>query len=375
MIAAWLLYEIVCRSPLGTSEAGLALFLYILLAGLTYAFAQTFSGRGTFIQIGALIGTIMVANVFVVIMPNQRKTVARLIAKKAPDPAWGEQAKQRSVHNNYLTLPVIFLMMGTHYPLFYATKYNWLIVAIVLAIGPLMRVFFNFRHANEGADWKKSPWWTWVVVALGVIAIGWLSGLGLRDNQRSEMPPAPKFAAVENIMQSRCSMCHAAEPVWLGIVKAPHDVLLDTPENIRKFAHLIEIHAVRSSAMPPGNITRNNAGRASFDRRLAKRRASPRMSDMKKYPRDLVGYGRTPARSALAGRRACRGAVRRQLRGRRREQYPARRRRVRSLSVRCAGRAAMAGQAAHEYRIDVRIRFARRASGGCGGCSPSATCR
>jgi uncharacterized membrane protein len=255
LIAAWLLYEIVCRSPLGDSEAGLALFLYILLAGLTYAFAQTFSGRGTFIQIGALIGTIMVANVFVVIMPNQRKTVARLIAKKAPDPAWGEQAKQRSVHNNYLTLPVIFLMMATHYPLFYATKYNWLIVAIVLAIGPLMRVFFNFRHTNEGADWKKSPWWTWVLVALGVIAIGWLSGLGLRDNQRSEMPPAPKFAAVENIMQSRCSMCHAAEPVWLGIVKAPHGVLLDTPDNIHKSAHLIEIHAVRSSAMPPGNIT------------------------------------------------------------------------------------------------------------------------
>jgi uncharacterized membrane protein len=255
LVAAWLLYEIVCRSPLGSSEAGLALFLYILLVGLTYAFAQTFSGRGAFIQIGALIGTIMVANVFVVIIPNQRKTVASLIAKKAPDSVWGEQAKQRSVHNNYLTLPVIFLMMGTHYPLFYATKYNWLIVAIVLAIGPLMRVFFNFRHANEGEDWKKSPWWTWGLVALGVIAIGWLSSLGLRDNQRSEMPPPPKFAAVESIMLSRCSMCHAAEPVWLGIHKAPHEVLLDTPENIRKFAHLIETHAVRSSAMPPGNIT------------------------------------------------------------------------------------------------------------------------
>lgn len=255
LAAAWLLYEVVCRSPLGSSEAGLAFFLYILLVGLTYAFAQTFSGRGTFIQIGALIGTIMVANVFVVIIPNQRKTVARLVARKAPDPAWGEQAKQRSVHNNYLTLPVIFLMVGTHYPLFYATKYNWLIVAIVLAIGPLMRVFFNFRHANEGEDWKKSPWWTWGLVALGVIAIGWLSSLGLRDDQRSEMPPPPKFAVVENIMLSRCSMCHAAEPVWLGIHRAPHEVLLDTPENIRKFAHLIETHAVRSSAMPPGNIT------------------------------------------------------------------------------------------------------------------------
>ncbi|MBK8007430.1 MAG: urate hydroxylase PuuD [Rhizobiales bacterium] len=256
LAGAWILYEIVCRSPLGKSEAGLSLFLYLLLVALSYAFAQTLSGRGMFVQIGALIGTIMVANVFVVIMPNQRKTVARLIAKKKPDAAWGEQAKQRSVHNNYLTLPVIFLMMGTHYPLFYATKYNWLIVAIVLAIGPLMRVFFNFRHANEGADWKKSPWWTWAVVALGVILIGWLSSLGLRDSQRSETPTsAPNFAVVENIVISRCSVCHAVQPVWLGIAKAPHNVLLDTPENIRKFAHLIETYSVRSIAMPPGNIT------------------------------------------------------------------------------------------------------------------------
>ncbi len=256
LAGAWLLYEIVCRSPLGKSEAGLALFLYLLVTALAYAFAQTLSGRGMFIQIGALTGTIMVANVFVVIIPNQRKTVARLIAGEAPDPAWGEQAKQRSVHNNYLTLPVIFLMMGTHYPLFYATKFNWLIVAIVLAIGPLMRVFFNYRHANEGADWRTNPWWTWAVVALGVIAIGWLSSLGLRDDQRSEMPAqAPAFAAVETIVISRCSMCHAAEPVWLGITKAPHDVLLDTPENIRKFAQRIDTHAVRSLAMPPGNIT------------------------------------------------------------------------------------------------------------------------
>ncbi len=256
LLGAWILYEIICRSPLGKSESGLALFLYLLVVALAYAFAQTLSGRGMFIQIGALIGTIMVANVFVVIMPNQRKTVARLIAGETPDASWGEQAKQRSVHNNYLTLPVVFLMMGTHYPLFYATKYNWLIVAIVLAIGPVMRVFFNFRHANEGADWKKSPWWTWGVVALGVIAIGWLSSLGLRDSQRSEIPATPpKLAEVENIVASRCAVCHAAQPAWLGIPKPPHNVLLDSAENIRKFADRIDTHAVRSIAMPPGNIT------------------------------------------------------------------------------------------------------------------------
>jgi uncharacterized membrane protein len=256
LAGAWILYEIVCRSPLGRSEGGLALFLYLMLVALSYAFAQTLSGRGMFIQIGALTGTIMVANVFAVIMPNQRKTVARLVAGETPDPAWGEQAKQRSVHNNYLTLPVIFLMMGTHYPLFYATKYNWLIVAVVLAIGPLMRVFFNYRHANEGADWKTNPWWTWAIVALGAILIWFLSSLGLRDSQRADVPTnAPAFAVVETIVTSRCMTCHSPQPNWSGIHKAPHGVLLDSPDNIRKFAHLIEIHAVRSIAMPPGNIT------------------------------------------------------------------------------------------------------------------------
>ena len=134
-----------------------------------------FSGRGAFTQIGALIGTIMVANVFVIIIPNQKKTVAALLAGKEPDPAWGEEGKQRSVHNNYLTLPVVFLMIANHYPLLFATRFNWLIVAIVLAIGPVIRHFFNSRHEGKG-----SPWWTWGVAAAGMIAVAWLSGAGPR---------------------------------------------------------------------------------------------------------------------------------------------------------------------------------------------------
>jgi len=207
-----------------------------------------FSGRGAFTQIGALIGTIMVANVFIIVIPNQKKTVAALLAGKTPDPRWGEEAKQRSVHNNYLTLPVVFLMISNHYPLMFATRFNWVIVAIVLAIGPVIRHFFNSRHEGKG-----SPWWTWGVAAAGMIAVAWLSGAG----PGGASPRAEKVdvKAAENTVLSRCSMCHRDEPLWPGVHAPPNGVVLDDPESIRRHARLIEINAVRSHAMPPGNIT------------------------------------------------------------------------------------------------------------------------
>ena len=248
LVLAWLFYEAPCRSPLGRHEVALALVGYVFLVGLTYAFTHVFSGRGAFTQIGALIGTIMVANVFIIVIPNQKKTVAALLAGKAPDPRWGEEAKQRSVHNNYLTLPVVFLMISNHYPLMFATRFNWLIVAIVLAVGPVIRHFFNSRHEGKG-----SPWWTWGVAAAGMIAVAWLSGAG----PGGTAPRAQKLdiKAAENTVLTRCSMCHRNEPLWPGIHAPPNGVVLDDPENIRRHARLIEINAVRSHAMPPGNIT------------------------------------------------------------------------------------------------------------------------
>jgi uncharacterized membrane protein len=249
LVAAWLLYEALCRSPLGRHEVALALVGYVFLVVLTWAFTHVFSGRGAFTQIGALIGTIMVANVFVIVIPYQKKTVDAMLAGKEPDPIWGQLGKQRSVHNNYLTLPVVFLMLSNHYPLFYATKYNWIIVAIVLAIGPIIRHFFNSRHEGKG-----SPWWTWAVAAAGMAAIAWLSAAG-SNIELGALPPAPKFKQVANIVISRCSMCHAAEPVWAGIPAAPEGVMLDSDEQIKLHAPLIDLVAVRSRAMPPGNIT------------------------------------------------------------------------------------------------------------------------
>jgi uncharacterized membrane protein len=250
LAVAWLAYEGLCRSPLGNHEVALALVGYVFLVALTFGFTHVFSGRGAFTQIGALIGTIMVANVFVIIIPYQKKSVAAMLAGKEPDPRWGALGKQRSVHNNYLTLPVVFLMLSNHYPLFYATRFNWLIVAIVLAIGPVIRHFFNSRHEGKG-----SPWWTWGVAAAGMAAVAWLSAAGPRTVTVGALPPTPKFADVSAIVMSRCAMCHAAEPVWAGLAAPPKGVLLDTDEHVRLHAPLIAAAAVRSDAMPPGNIT------------------------------------------------------------------------------------------------------------------------
>ena len=250
LVISWLIYEGLCRSPLGKHEVALALVGYVYLVALTYAFTHVFSGRGAFNQIGAVIGTIMVANVFIIIIPYQKKTVAAMLAGKEPDPIWGQFGKQRSVHNNYLTLPVVFLMLSNHYPLFFATRFNWVIVAIVLVIGPVIRHFFNSRHAGNG-----SPWWTWAVAAAGMAGVIWLSAAGPRVVTTGALPPTPKFAVVSDIISSRCSMCHAAEPVWADIAAAPMGVLLDSDEQIELHAPLIDVVAVRSNFMPPGNIT------------------------------------------------------------------------------------------------------------------------
>ncbi|MFN8924214.1 MAG: urate hydroxylase PuuD [Rhodospirillales bacterium] len=252
LILPWLGYEALCRSRLGRNDLLVGVILYVALVLLTLLFCNVFSGRGAFVQIGALIGTIMVASVFVTIIPNQRKTVAALIAGGKPDPIWGKQAKQRSLHNNYLTLPVVFLMLANHYPLLFGTRYNWLIVAIVLLMGPLIRHFFNSRHAGTG-----SPWWTWVAAAAGLVAIGWLSAQGPRDAVRADgRTPSPvAFAQAEEVVLARCSMCHAAAPVWDGIAAPPRGVVLDNPADIARQARTIALQSVHSAAMPPGNVT------------------------------------------------------------------------------------------------------------------------
>jgi uncharacterized membrane protein len=250
LILAWLLYEAACRSGLARHELPFAFGGYLFLVGLTYAFTHVLSGRGAFNQIAAIIGTIMVANVFLLIIPNQKKIVAALLAGQSPDPKLGKAGKERSVHNNYLTLPVVVLMISNHYPLLFATRFNWVIVAIILALGPVIRHFFNERHAG-----RKSPWWVWGVAAFGMIAIGFLSAAGPREAKTGALSTAPTFASVEEIVMTRCSMCHAAEPVWEGIVTAPKGILLDSTEHIHRNLRLAARNAAWAGAMPPGNVT------------------------------------------------------------------------------------------------------------------------
>ena len=249
LAGGWVAYDLLCRSPLGRNENLLVLIGFVFLVALAYGFTRLFSGRGAFIQMGAMIGTMMVANVFLIIIPNQKKTVAALLKGETPDPRLGEQAKQRSVHNNYLTLPVVFLMLADHYPLMFGTRYNWLIFAIVLVVGFLIRHFYNLRHAG-----RPNPWWTWVAAAVGMGAVAWLSWAGVRPTEGAAETHAT-FADAQEIVIGRCSMCHAKEPLWEGIITAPRGVRLDTPEDIRRHAREIEVYAVLTTTMPPGNIT------------------------------------------------------------------------------------------------------------------------
>src|SRR6266536_6100715 len=192
LVIAWLLYDLACKSGLARNEVLLSIGGYLFLVALTYAFTHVLSGRGALNQIGAIIGTIMVANVFLIIIPNQKKIVGALLAGQSPDPALGKAGKLRSVHNNYLTLPVIALMMSNHYPLIFATRFNWLIVAILLLLGPVIRHFFNTRHAGG-----KSPWWVWAVAAAGMLAIAWLSAAGPATVSTGSLPAAtPTFAQI-----------------------------------------------------------------------------------------------------------------------------------------------------------------------------------
>lgn len=254
----WIIYDRLCKSPLGERELALAIVVYVLLVMLSYAFTRVLSGRAAINQIGAVVGTLMVANAFFVIHPTQRRSVDALLAGKTPDGRAVAKARQRSIHNNYLTLPVILLMISNHYPLLYATRYNWIIAAIVLALGPVIRHFFNSRDSG-----RPSPWWTWLVVAAGMVAIAFLSSLGAQADgiagrpipSRTSIAPDKLTSVAEDIVTTRCSMCHAQKPVWGAMAVPGRGVVLDSPAEILARKRQIEIVAVRSSAMPPGNIT------------------------------------------------------------------------------------------------------------------------
>jgi len=279
LVLVWGIYSLLCRSSLGQNATLLMVILYLFLVALSWGFHQIFTGRAAFIHLGAVTATIMSANVFMVIIPNQKIVVADLKAGRTPDAKYGQIAKQRSTHNNYLTLPVIFLMLSNHYPLAFATEYSWIIASLVFLMGVTIRHYFNTRHARKG-----NPRWTWAATALIFFVIMALSLAPLmhRDDLAETQTRAnvmtlspelqkranhPLFEEVGYIVEGRCSMCHAAEPLWEGIIVAPKNLHLETSADILTQAEAIYLHSAISHAMPPANITYMEEGERALIRR------------------------------------------------------------------------------------------------------------
>jgi uncharacterized membrane protein len=259
IVLGWVLYDAFCKSPIGNSTTGLMLVLFVILVAASYGYTLLFTGRAAMLHMGAFTATIMAANVAMIIIPNQKIVVADLKAGKVPDAKYGKIAKQRSLHNNYLTLPVIFFMLSSHYPLAFATQWNWIIASLIFLVGVVIRHYFNTRHARKG-----NPHWTWLVAVVLFIIIAWLStapklpgsaGEEVASRAAESFLSANHFAAASLTVQTRCAMCHTAEPAWPGIFEPPKNVILDNDIAVANHARDIAMQAGYAHAMPPGNVS------------------------------------------------------------------------------------------------------------------------
>ena len=257
----WVAYDFICKSKFGDDNTRLMILLYIILVCMAWGYTQVFTGRAAFLHLGAFTATVMTANVFLIIMPNQRIVVADLKAGRTPDAKYGKIAKQRSTHNNYLTLPVIFLMLSNHNPLAFATQYNWVIASLVFLMGVTIRHYFNTKHARAG-----NPTWTWIVTALIFILIIWLSTLRAPVTEPADTaqftPVQQRFADAEGFqvvydtVLGRCSMCHSSEPFYSDtMLWAPKGVILETEQQVAQHAREIYLQAGVTHAMPPANVS------------------------------------------------------------------------------------------------------------------------
>lgn len=249
LAAAWFIYDAMVRSSLGARTGPLAVAVFVEIAAFTFFYDGIFSDRAAFLHVGAMIGTIMATSVFAVIIPNQRKVVADLMAGRKPDPALGKQARQRSLHNNYLTLPVLFFMVSNHYPIVFSHPLSPLIALGIVLGGGLIRHYFNAADAGR-LDWTAKA----AVPAAAAVLAGLILLSGYRPGA-STAGETVAFADVHPIIETHCSQCHAARPTHPDFLEAPKGVAFDTPEQIRAQARNIEQQAVLSDIMPLGNAT------------------------------------------------------------------------------------------------------------------------
>jgi uncharacterized membrane protein len=255
MIANWLLYDVLCRSPLGRNPRALAAVLALAIAGEAWGLCQLFSGRGAFMVFGCALGTIMVANVLFVIIPGQRELVLAKMQDRDPDPAPGLRGKQRSVHNTYFTLPVIFVMISNHYAMTYGARRNWLVLIAMSFAGACLRAWFVARHARAGHGGRAAA----LPAALGVLTLaGLVAALAPLPEQSSPQSrdgaPEAEIARVQLIVEQRCAPCHAMYPTQPGFASAPNGILLENIDQVR--AHLPEVQQqLAMRTMPLGNLT------------------------------------------------------------------------------------------------------------------------
>tara|TARA_B100001564_G_scaffold318698_1_gene295496 strand:- start:438 stop:1664 length:1227 start_codon:yes stop_codon:yes gene_type:complete len=260
ILFGWIIYNSVCKSPLGNNSNFLLLLLFFFLLFLSWFYTSIFSGRAAFLHLGSITATLMTANVFFVIIPNQKIVVSDLKAGRKPDPKFGIIAKQRSTHNNYLTLPVIFFMLSNHYPLAFASELNWAIAPLVFLLGVSIRHYFNTYHAT-----KKKLYWTWIITFLIFAAIIGLSSYKKNNLDISEnvndleriysLEIAELNNEVHDIISARCTMCHAREPLWDGYLHAPKGFVIENKEDIKRYARQVYVQSALSKAMPPNNIS------------------------------------------------------------------------------------------------------------------------
>jgi uncharacterized membrane protein len=249
LVAGWVVYDLLCRSKLGKHDLAFGAVIFALLVGATWVLTHWLSGRAAYIHVGAMIGTIMVANVAMVIIPGQRKVVNAMIAGEKPDPVYGIRGKQRSVHNNYFTLPVLFIMISNHFAMTYRHEHAWAVLAGIMLAGVFIRHFFNLRHKGR-VDWKYPA--VGVVLLLAVaVAIAPKPPAAATANANA----GAQFAQVQGIIQQRCVSCHAAHPTQAGFATAPAGVMLDDPHGISQNAQRIYQQAVQLKAMPLANMT------------------------------------------------------------------------------------------------------------------------
>jgi uncharacterized membrane protein len=245
MVIGWLVYDGLCRSAFGDDDAVLGGLLFLFCAAAAWALCHVFSGRGAYIHFGAMLGTIMALNVYFVIIPGQRELVKAKAEGRTPDPRYGLMGRQRSVHNTYFTLPVLFTMISNHYAGLYGHEWNWVLLLMISVAGALIRVWFVQRHKGD-----PNP----LVLASGLVVLALTALLALPRPSDDGGGPAA-FDQVQPIIQARCVSCHAARPTQEGIVAPPKGLILETPAEIHARAAAIYQQAAASRVMPPGNMT------------------------------------------------------------------------------------------------------------------------